>query len=169
MLIAAGSRPDFDLGDDSPRPQADGILGWPRRLVGRLLRQSRRARHEAENAVPWVAATPAAPDRPPAQREHDSLAAAAAVAAAKLEGVQIAGRTIAHLVNNDLTVTVGALDLLRAQGNVPPHLHALLDEAIAGIYAATDHIDKVQRTTRVVTLASPAGLSLDLDRCTDRE
>jgi hypothetical protein len=162
VLIATGSRTDTrDLGDDSSRPHADGIFGWPRRLFGRLLRQSRSARHDAENTAMGVAARHAARDGAAAQRERD------AVTAAQLAGVHLAGRTIAHLVNNDLTVTVGALDLLRAQGNLPPHLHALLDEAIGGIYAATDHVEQVRRISHVVTIASPAGPSLDLDRCTD--
>jgi hypothetical protein len=88
-----------------------------------------------------------------------------AESAARLDGVHLAGRTLAHLVNNDLALTVGALDLLRLHDETPPHVHALLDEALTGLYAATRHVEQVRRITRVVTHESPTGPSLDLDRC----
>jgi hypothetical protein len=112
----------------------------------------------------------APPRETPAPRpatDPDADATLDPVAAARLDGVRLAGRTIAHLVNNDLTITVGALDLLRAHGDLPPHLHTLLDTALDALFAATDHIDQVRHVTRVVLTDSPAGPALDLDRSRD--
>jgi hypothetical protein len=164
VLTAAGSRLDAgNLDDQTRRPHADGILGWPRRLAARLLGRARRQPHDAHHLAAPRDAPQAVEDAATTRQERG------AVTAARLEGIQLAGRTVAHLINNDLTVTVGALDLLRAQDDVPPHVLALLDEAIGGIYAATRHVEQVRRITRVVTTHSPAGPSLDLDRCRDQE
>jgi hypothetical protein len=40
----------------------------------------------------------------------------------------------------------------------------MLDQALAGLTAATSHVDQLQRVQRVVTRETPAGPSLDLDR-----
>ncbi len=101
---------------------------------------------------------------PPGAPPADGVLDADALAAARLDGVLLAGRTVAHLVNNDLTIAVSALDLLRAHGDLPPHLHGLLDSALGGLYAAAEHVDQVRRITRVVIVESPAGPALDLDR-----
>ncbi|MCC7371018.1 MAG: hypothetical protein IT306_21570 [Chloroflexi bacterium] len=85
------------------------------------------------------------------------------VAAARLDGVRLAAREIAHLLNNDLAVSVGALDLLRHCEDLPPALHDLVERALAGISAATAHVERLQRVQRVVTHETPAGPSLDLD------
>jgi hypothetical protein len=84
--------------------------------------------------------------------------------AAKLEGIRLAAREIAHLVNNDLAVTVGTLDLLRTRCDVPPQVRDLLDQALAGLSAASSHVEQLQRVQRVVTRETPAGPSLDLDK-----
>jgi len=86
------------------------------------------------------------------------------VAAARLEGIQLAAREIAHLVNNDLAVTVGTLDLLRTRRDMPAPVLELLDQALAGLSAASGHVERLQRVQRVVTRETPGGPSLDLDR-----
>jgi hypothetical protein len=84
--------------------------------------------------------------------------------AARMEGVQLAAREIAHLLNNDLAVTVGTLDLLRERGDVSPQVLALLEQAQAGLSAATVHVEQLQRVRRVVTRETPTGPALDLER-----
>src|SRR5688572_22505368 len=48
---------------------------------------------------------------------------------ARLEGVHLAAREMAHLLNNDLAVAVGFVDLLQEQVDIPPHLADLLKGA----------------------------------------
>ena len=83
---------------------------------------------------------------------------------ARLEGVQLAAREIAHLVNNDLAVAVGLVDLLQAQADLPPDLRALLQNASTSLDAAARHIEQLQSVVRVVVKETPAGQSLDLER-----
>ena len=83
---------------------------------------------------------------------------------ARLEGVQLAAREIAHLVNNDLAVAVGLVDLLHAQPDLPSDLRALLHSASTSLDAAARHIEQLQGVVRVVVKETPAGQSLDLER-----
>ena len=83
---------------------------------------------------------------------------------ARLEGVQLTAREMAHLLNNDLAVAVGLIKLLQERPDVPPHLRELLDEAAGGLDSAARHISDFQSVVRVATKETPAGLSLDLDR-----
>ena len=83
---------------------------------------------------------------------------------ARLEGVRLAAREIAHLVNNDLAVAVGLVDLLQAQPELPTDLRAILECASTSLDAAVRHIEQLQRVVRVVVKETPAGQSLDLER-----
>jgi signal transduction histidine kinase len=83
---------------------------------------------------------------------------------ARLEGVRLAAREMAHLLNNDLAVAVGFVDLLQEQIDVPPHLAELLEGAASSLYAAARHVEELQRVVRVVVKETPAGESLDLER-----
>jgi signal transduction histidine kinase len=83
---------------------------------------------------------------------------------ARLEGVQLAAREMAHLLNNDLAVAVGLVDLLQARLDMPPHLIDLLDDAVSSLDAAARHIEQLQDVVRVVVKETPAGASLDLER-----
>jgi hypothetical protein len=83
---------------------------------------------------------------------------------ARLEGVHLAAREIAHLLNNDLAVAVGLVDLLETQAELPPDLRALLQAASDSLDAATRHIQQLQSVERVVVKETPAGQSLDLER-----
>ena len=83
---------------------------------------------------------------------------------ARLEGVHLAAREIAHLVNNDLAVAVGVVDLLQAQADLPADVRALVQNASASLDAAARHIERLQRVVRVVVKETPAGQSLDLER-----
>jgi signal transduction histidine kinase len=83
---------------------------------------------------------------------------------ARLEGVHLAAREIAHLLNNDLAVAVGLVDLLQAEADLTPELRALLKTASASLDAATRHIQQLQSVERVVVKQTAAGQSLDLER-----
>lgn len=83
---------------------------------------------------------------------------------ARLEGVRLTAREMAHLLNNDLAVAVGCVDLLQAQGDLPPHLAELIRGAARGLDAAALHIEQLQRVSQVVVKETPAGPSLDLER-----
>ena len=145
-----------DLSGDTDEYPVFGPFDWTHEVhlrIARLLASQPRE--------PFEPATDS-----PASVQAGTVAAEgeASVAAARLEGIQLAAREIAHLVNNDLAVTVGTLDLLRARGDVPPPVLELLDQALAGLSAATGHVEQLQRVQRVVTRQTPAGPSLDLDR-----
>lgn len=110
---------------------------------------------------------------------NDAVTAAAAIVRcllrdreleqARLEGVQLAAREMAHLLNNDLAVAVGLIELLQERPDLPPHLRELLDEAAGSLDSAAQHVSDLQTVVRVATKATPAGLSLDLERSqTDR-
>jgi signal transduction histidine kinase len=83
---------------------------------------------------------------------------------ARLEGVQLAAREMAHLLNNDLAVAVGVVDLLQAQIELPPDLLDLLQGASRSLDAAARHVEQMQSVVRVVVKQTPAGQSLDLER-----
>src|SRR5215203_2861630 len=52
---------------------------------------------------------------------------------ARLEGVRLAAREVAHLLNNDLAIALGCLELLQAETDLPPHLLDLLRGASRGL------------------------------------
>lgn len=167
MVTVAGSfqatgAPAFPVGLGAPsdEPPVFGPINWTHEVqlrIARLLAHQKRDRSDAADVVTDDAAvTPADATVP---TSADSV-----VVAAQLEGIQLAAREIAHLVNNDLAVTVGTLDLLRSRGDVPVQVLEMLDQALAGLSAATSHVDQLQRVQRVVTRETPAGPSLDLDR-----
>ena len=83
---------------------------------------------------------------------------------ARLEGVKLAAREIAHLLNNDLAVAVGLVDLLQDRLDLPPHLMDLLQGAAQSLDAAARHVEELQGVVRVVVKETPAGESLDLER-----
>ena len=86
------------------------------------------------------------------------------LATARLDGVRLAAREIAHLLNNDLAVAVGLVDLLQDRLDLPPHLKELLDGAALSLDAAARHVEQLQGVVRVVVKETPAGESLDLER-----
>lgn len=83
---------------------------------------------------------------------------------ARLEGVKLAAREIAHLLNNDLAVALGMVDLLQDRLELPPHLMELLRGAAMSLDAAAKHVEDLQGVVRVVVKDTPAGESLDLER-----
>jgi len=88
---------------------------------------------------------------------------------ARLEGVALAARALAHLLGNDLAVPVGTVDMLRDEPSIPPVAVEALATVAEGLDAATRHIEQFQQVLRVAIKDTPVGPSLDLDRSTDRD
>lgn len=112
---------------------------------------------------------PAAEGRTDAQADLPSSAMLAVLESrllddARLEGVKLAAREMAHLLNNDLAVAVGLVDLLQERLDLPPHLRELLEDAASSLDAAARHVEQLQAVKRVVVKETPAGQSLDLER-----
>lgn len=145
-----------DLGSLTDEHPVFGPFDWTHEVQLRLARLLARQTSASTDAT--------AEEADPAQPIVEAQEGEESIAAARLEGIQLAAREIAHLVNNDLAVTVGTLDLLRTRGDVPAPVLELLDQALAGLSAATGHVEQLQRVQRVVTRETPAGPSLDLDK-----
>jgi hypothetical protein len=97
------------------------------------------------------------------QRARDHEAARAATEeAARLQGVILTGRELAHLLNNDLAISLGAVELLGAQSDLPPDLRALVGDASNGLDRAIEHVRQLQQVSRVATKQTPLGPALDL-------
>jgi GAF domain-containing protein len=106
----------------------------------------------------------------------ESLEMLAGVAAAALVGLEraqlvavtLAARELAHVLNNDLALPVGALELLREDPTLPPHLCQIVDEAGAGLQSAAGHVRRLQQVVRIQTKETPVGPALDLERSAER-
>jgi hypothetical protein len=83
---------------------------------------------------------------------------------ARLDGVRLAAREMAHLLNNDLAVAFGLVEILHERTDLPPHLRNLLVEAVDSLDAVARHIEDFQGVVRVAVKDTPAGRSLDLDQ-----
>lgn len=88
--------------------------------------------------------------------------------AARLQGVVLTGREIGHLVNNDLAVTLGWVDLLREHPDLPDELREIVSDAAVGLDRAAEHLHQLQKVTRVATHETPVGLALDLEQSAGR-
>jgi DNA-binding response OmpR family regulator len=102
-------------------------------------------------------------------QEQQALAvtlADTAEARGRLEGVTLAAREIVHLLTNDLTLAVGAVDLAHGRSDVTPYLGELLRDIESGLGAAEYHLREIQKVVRVETKDTPVGPSLDLARST---
>ena len=76
----------------------------------------------------------------------------------------LAARDLAHILNNDLSVGVAALDVLQQRGRVPPGLDDLVRDAADALQHAAQHVEKLQRVVRIETRDTPVGPALDLER-----
>jgi CheY-like chemotaxis protein len=106
----------------------------------------------------------------------ESLEMLAGVAAAALVGLEraqlvavtLAARELAHVLNNDLALPVGAMELLREDPDLVPHLRQIVEEASAGLASAASHVRRLQQVVRIQTKETPVGLALDLERSAER-
>ncbi|MCC7372861.1 MAG: response regulator [Chloroflexi bacterium] len=95
-----------------------------------------------------------------------SVAAAALVGLerAQLVAVALAARELAHVLNNDLALPVGALELIREDPSLEPHLRQIVDDASMGLASAAGHVRRLQQVVRIETKQTPVGPALDLER-----
>jgi GAF domain-containing protein len=106
----------------------------------------------------------------------ESLEMLAGVAAAALVGLEraqlvavtLAARELAHVLNNDLALPVGALELLREDPDLVPHLRQIVEDAGTGLASAAGHVRRLQQVVRIQTKDTPVGPALDLERSADR-
>lgn len=85
-------------------------------------------------------------------------------AASRLEGVTLAARELAQLLEGDLGLIVRALALLRQRLDLPDDLRALAEEAQAGLDRTVQRVAQLQQVVRVETRDTPLGPALDLER-----
>lgn len=93
-----------------------------------------------------------------AQRERDT----------RLEGALLAARTTAHLVNNQLTKTVGLCEWLAGNPDLPTHLRPKAIRALAGARQGALTIQQLMFLARLEEIDHGPGIgtTLDLDRST---
>ena len=89
--------------------------------------------------------------------------------AARLQGVVLTSRELAHLLNNDLAISLGSVELLRVNAQLPPELRVLVADVSTGLERATDHLRQLQQVSRVTTKETPLGPALDLERSSSQE
>lgn len=100
-------------------------------------------------------------------RLHEAALNAArheAEASGQLEGISLAARELAHLLNNDLSVPVGLVELLQDDPYRASALGEMLGEAAQGLDAAIERIKRLQQVVRVEMKQTPVGPALDLER-----
>lgn len=86
---------------------------------------------------------------------------------ARLDGVVLSARELAHRLNNSLTLAVGSLDLVQLKGSMPDDALDWIAQAQIGLKSAVRDIRKFQLVSRVETKETPAGPALDLDRSSE--
>jgi len=82
----------------------------------------------------------------------------------RLEGVTLTVREVAHVLNNDLALAVGTLDLLQDVPQLPAEALEGVRTALGALDAAARHLATFQRIVRVETQETPLGLMLDVER-----
>jgi PAS domain S-box-containing protein len=83
---------------------------------------------------------------------------------ARLEGVLLASRELAQLLNNSLVLPVGVMDVLLTQTNLSPSLRDLVQDAAGALGTAAEQVTRFGKVVRVETRETPLGPSLDLER-----
>ncbi len=88
---------------------------------------------------------------------------------ARLEGVLLAARTMAHHLNNSLAMTVGYGELVADDPRLPADLREMALEAMRGAQEAAATVTRLQRIARLEEASAPIGVGsshtvLDLER-----
>ncbi|HLH26786.1 MAG TPA: PAS domain S-box protein [Chloroflexota bacterium] len=86
---------------------------------------------------------------------------------ARLEGVVLAGRELADLLNNNMVAALSILEWVPHQVAVPADLAKLLQGARESLYTALEGVAKLRRVVRVATKDTVVGPVLDLDRSSE--
>jgi DNA-binding response OmpR family regulator len=87
---------------------------------------------------------------------------------ARLEGVRLAARELAHLLNNELAVAVTSVDMLLHRADLIPDVREQIGEVATYLDAAVRYVAQFQQVVRVETKATPVGPALDLHRSTQQ-
>jgi PAS domain S-box-containing protein len=69
----------------------------------------------------------------------------------RLEGIILAAREVGHLLNNDLQLAVGRLDLLQDEPNLPNPVRAEMIAVLDALAEAARHVQQFQQVVRVET------------------
>jgi DNA-binding response OmpR family regulator len=75
---------------------------------------------------------------------------------AQLESLGRAGRELAHLLNNELALPTGVLNLLEEHPDAPADLRPLIEKAAADLAAAGRHVDAFRRVVEAAQRDSPS-------------
>lgn len=90
----------------------------------------------------------------------------------RLEGVLLAARTAEHLLNNQLSLTVGYAELLARDPRLPDDARALAREALRGAQAAASTVHRLPQVRRLAVETGsqwPQGGVIDLEHATGPE
>ena len=88
---------------------------------------------------------------------------------ARLEGVRLAARELAHLLNNELAIAVTSVDMLLHRHDLGGEVREQIDEVSAYLDAAVRYVAQFQQVVRVETKSTPVGPALDLHRSTQTQ
>jgi DNA-binding response OmpR family regulator len=88
---------------------------------------------------------------------------------ARLEGVTVTARELAHRVNNHLQGLIAACSLIESDPGIPAGSRVFIEDAQSYAEAAAAVIFQLQQVVRVETRETPMGPALDLDRSTQPE
>jgi PAS domain S-box-containing protein len=130
-----------------------------RAQTGRWVRDTLSPLYDASGAIVGVVglSREITAERAAAQARQDLL-----VAEARLEGVNLAAREMAHLINNDLTAAVATFELLANDPTLPEDRRSLVQYALQGLLHASQHVRQFQNVVRVKTKPLSGVEALDL-------
>jgi signal transduction histidine kinase len=102
-----------------------------------------------------------------AQQAADrEVAQAAREEAARLEGVLLTARELTHLLNNDLAIVVGNVEMLGLRPGLSADEQSIIGDAEGGLQRVALHLRQLQQVSRVKTRETPVGPALDLEGST---
>ena len=83
---------------------------------------------------------------------------------AKLEGVQLAARTLEHYLTNHLTLTVGYAELIAEDPELPERLREMAVQVLESAHAAVDCVRRMRQVDSVVLVDEgvPGGPLIEL-------
>jgi DNA-binding response OmpR family regulator len=88
----------------------------------------------------------------------------AARQAAQVEAIQLAARTLADRLNNDMTASAVVLRLVEMHAALPDDIRQLLPKAVASLDRGCQTVNQLYEVTRIATHDTPVGPALDLER-----
>jgi PAS domain-containing protein len=102
---------------------------------------------------------------------YNALEAASLLQAeqARLEGVLLSARSLAHNLNNALMLPYGLLELLQERRDLPPSLMELVAQGHISLQKALEHVAQLGRVVRVETQETLMGPALDLERSSSQD